>query len=367
MTTPTRSWTVQRRYNDFVALNAELKASTGKAPPVDLPSKHSFRLISRVDDPHIIAERQSGLEGYLKAILSSKDGRWRNSFGFADFIALASNTGGGGRTAPSSTANRLSSVLPDTGPSSGHDQATTTIQFTSASWLTEHATLQSGLRNIRSSLLKRDALAQIGDASASRSAGVEAKRAIKDTKHKLEVLERGLASLEGLGMGERHRREGLVGVLKDELNNLEKMAEVGIRISTINPPTTARSSPGIDRSATSTPGNDTNRSALFGGTSSAAQSTSGIGRVFGSAASTPQETAITRPLDDSGLIHLQKTQMDNQDDQLQALSEVLIRQRRLGEDIGREVGEQNEMLDGLATDLSRTTGKMGRAKRELNK
>lgn len=39
VTTPTRTWTVSRRYNDFVALDAELKSSTGQEPPSPLPPK----------------------------------------------------------------------------------------------------------------------------------------------------------------------------------------------------------------------------------------------------------------------------------------------------------------------------------------
>lgn len=43
VTTPTRTWSVNRRYNDFVALDAELRASTGKEPPQPLPPKHWFK------------------------------------------------------------------------------------------------------------------------------------------------------------------------------------------------------------------------------------------------------------------------------------------------------------------------------------
>lgn len=34
---------MNRRYNDFVALDAELRASTGKEPPQPLPPKHWFK------------------------------------------------------------------------------------------------------------------------------------------------------------------------------------------------------------------------------------------------------------------------------------------------------------------------------------
>ena len=38
--TPIRTWTIDRRYNDFVALHSELVSSTGKEPPALMPSKH---------------------------------------------------------------------------------------------------------------------------------------------------------------------------------------------------------------------------------------------------------------------------------------------------------------------------------------
>jgi regulator of vacuolar morphogenesis len=89
--------------------------------------------------------------------------------------------------------------------------------------------------------------------------------------------------------------------------------------------------------------------------------------VFGAAAAGPQETAETRPLDDRGLVQLQQQQMDTQDSQLEGLSAILRRQRRLGEEIGREIGEQNELLDDLGTNVDRVGGKLGRAKREMNR
>lgn len=53
VSTATRSWTVQRRYNDFCALHAELKSSTSKEPPAPLPPKHSFRWTRSIDDARV--------------------------------------------------------------------------------------------------------------------------------------------------------------------------------------------------------------------------------------------------------------------------------------------------------------------------
>ena len=59
--------------------------------------------------------------------------------------------------------------------------------------------------------------------------------------------------------------------------------------------------------------------------------------------------------------------MDNQDGQLEQLSSVLQRQLKLGQEIGKEIGEQNDMLDDLSTQVDRTGGKLGRAKRQMNR
>jgi len=51
VSTPMRTWTVDRRYNDFVALNTELVSSTNKQPPAGLPPKHPWSLTrSAYDD-----------------------------------------------------------------------------------------------------------------------------------------------------------------------------------------------------------------------------------------------------------------------------------------------------------------------------
>lgn len=144
----------------------------------------------------------------------------------------------------------------------------------------------------------------------------------------------------------------MVDGLKDEVGNVEKMAEAGVRVV---PQNTA--SPSGSRTATP-PINESARTALLGPT---APST----RVFGR--TTPQETTLTRPLDADGLVQLQKTQMDSQDAQLTQLSTVLQRQMRIGQEIGREVAEQNELLDSIDGEVDRVGGKLGRAKRQMNR
>jgi regulator of vacuolar morphogenesis len=59
--------------------------------------------------------------------------------------------------------------------------------------------------------------------------------------------------------------------------------------------------------------------------------------------------------------------MDNQDTQLSELSKLLRVQRQMGEEIHQEIEEQSEMLDELTTGVDKTQGKLGRAKRQMNK
>ena len=298
----------------------------------------------------LISERRTGLQEYLQKILACKDPRWRLAYGFQDFLAIPTNLPGSSTRESDSTADKLARYLPSSQAQGG------VIQYTSSSWITEHNALQQVLRTVRSSLLKRDALAGMGDAGASRSAGIEAKRSLKDLKTRLESLDKGLADVQDLGQGERSRREGLVLSLKDEVGNVDKRAEAGVRVASNHSAATSMGRSG-------TPVNENDRKALLGGTSSRPP-----GRVFGAAANqAPQETTETRPLDDQGLLQLQQTKMDNQDGQLEQLSSVLQRQMRLGQEIGKEIGEQNDMLDDLSTQVDRTGGKLGRAKRQMNR
>ncbi|EIW73286.1 hypothetical protein TREMEDRAFT_37265 [Tremella mesenterica DSM 1558] len=340
ISTPTRTWTVNRRYNDFLAFHDELKSSTGKEPPAQLPAKHTWSLTRSVYDDKIVRERRILLEQYLRTLLTTKDPRWRQSYGFSDFLAVPTPRASSS-TEPTSSSN-LSSNLPPPPDI-----------FTATNWLSEQSQVQSLLRLVRAALLKRDALAlQLSDASGSRSAGVQAKRLLKEVSVRLSNLEKGLISLSGLGEGENRRREELIEGLKAERDNLNRMSETGIRTSGSN----FSSSAGI-----SSGGKDT----MPGGIGSIWNTNPQPGRVFG-IKNKPQETEETRPLDERGLVQLQQHRMDDQDQQLGELSKVLQRQRKMGEEIHQEIEEQNEMLDHVEGEVTRVGGKLARAKRQMN-
>lgn len=276
-------------------------------------------------DGQKIRERRVRLEQYLRVILTTKDARWRSSFGWGDFLNVV------------------------------QAKALQADKVTPASWLAEHGAVEGLLRSARAALLKRDALARVGD-PAARQSGMDARKALRDAGPRIRELEGALPEL-ALGDGERRRREDLAASLGAEHGNLLRQAEAGYRAALVNgrsPSGRGSPSPGPGQGRTSPPG----RTEFVGRSA---------GRVFGRRASPPKETAQTRPLDDRGLVQLQVSQMARQDEQLGALSGMLRTQRKMGEDIAQEVALQNEMLEGLDADVSRVGGKMTRAKRDLNK
>ncbi|KLO13933.1 syntaxin [Schizopora paradoxa] len=328
-----RSWQMWRRYSEFVDLNADLTKETGSLPPCTLPPKHALSnpLWRSRTDEKMLQEREDGLEKYLRAILSSKDDVWRESSAFKAFLGV-----------PLGRQGTL-----EGGSSS---------EFTSASWLDEHVDLQSKIREIRADVNKRDSLSDRGDVSAAHTTNVMAKKKLAGILTRLGTLTEGVRSLAmgGMSEGEVQRRSDMVARLQDDCEKLSKMLIIA-RSST-----RSSSMLGADKEAPVEA-----RSNLFSGAASTASKP--FGRVFGAPAAEPQETAVTRPLDDEGLVQLQQVQMDQQDQQLSQLSSILLRQKQLGLAIHQEVAEQNELLDGLSGDVDRTGTKLDAARKQLRR
>ncbi len=264
-------------------------------------------------DPQKIRQRRVLLEQYLRTILTTKDPRWRKEFGFSDFLAVPAPTKAGSAGQP----------------------------FTATTWAAEQTAVAGVLRQARAALLKRDALAREGN-PASRASGGEARRLLRDAGPRIDALEKSLPELS-LAAGEERRREDMVANLRAEVGNLHRMAEAGYRPAHRTPPPEANM-----------PGAMPESNSAFAPKA----------RVFGKKA---QETAETRALDDRGLVQLQQTKMGQQDEQLGALSGLLRKQRRMGEEIADEIAVQNEMLDQLDSDVTRFGTKMARAKRDMNR
>jgi regulator of vacuolar morphogenesis len=330
-----RSWSMWRRYSEFVDLHTELTKSTSSPPPASLPPKHTFSILSlrplHDRDEGLLEERRAGLEVYLRAIISAKEDKWRESFAFKEFLGVPVGKQG----------------TMDGGAGAGAGI------FSSSSWLDEHLELQTRIRDIRADINKRDALSDRGDVAASHTSNVQAKKKLADILGRIQTLTRGLQELAMGGMteGELQRRTDMVARLQDDCEKLGKMVTVARQTSRAGAPSSAKA-----------PASESDRAALFGPTSF----NKPITRVFGQPAQ-PRETEVTRPLDSQGLFQLQKQQMDQQDSQVAQLATILQRQRHLGEAIGAELASQNELLDSLSNDVDVVGGKLTTAKKQLNR
>lgn len=327
-----RSWLMWRRYSEFDDLHSDLTKDVGEAPPCPLPPKHSFSIFRSRDNPEILREREEGLEQYLRAIISSKDSRWRESYIFKQFLGI-----------PTSKKDGVEGGAP--------------TEFTSSSWLDEHMDLQNRVRDIRADVNKRDALADRGDISSAHSTNVHAKKKLAAVLNRLGNLTTGINTLAAAGLieGEIQRRTDMVGRLQDDCEKLSKMM-IASRSSSR---AFASSVP-----ANKNPASEADRSELLGAVHASTNKPSA--RVFGASAPA-EETEQTRPLDDHGVFQLQQAKMDEQDSYASQLSTILARHRQLGLAINQEIAEQNEMLDDLSGEVDRVGGKLTGARKQLKR
>lgn len=340
-----RSWNVWHRYSEFASLHDDLIQHTGSEPPAALPSKHRLSLLTSIgvsSDDSIVEERRTGLETYLRSILSAKESKWRDSFVFKDFLSIPVGRSGTGSAS--------------VGDSSG--------QFTSSAWLDEHSDLQTLVRDARADINTRDSLSSSSspDIAGSHNANVQAKKKLAAVLARLQPLTKGLQDLALAGMreGEVQRRGDMVARLQDECNSLGKMV-----VAACQPTASSRAASGAGSGSGGAMASDTDRAALLGA-GPVKGSSRPVTRVFRQKAP-PQETDQTRPLDDTGLVQLQQVQMDQQDQQLTQLSTLLQRQKQLGLAISAEIEQQNEMLDQLASDIDGTSAKLGAANKQMRR
>jgi regulator of vacuolar morphogenesis len=323
-----------RRYSEFADLHTEITKSTGSPPPAALPSKNSLSVFRTRSNPAILEQRREGLETYLRAILSAKEDKWRESYEFKEFLGIPF----GKNTAIEGRLNAASSSK----------------SFTLISWLDEHMELQSVVRDIRADINKRDALLDRGDVSGSHQTNVQAKKKLLAVQTSVDALDDGLKSLAMAGMseGELQRRTEMAARLRDDCDKLTKMVTVA-----------RHTSRGLGKTLERNPAPDSDRDALLG---KGFTSFSKPGRVLG-APPPPQETEETRPLDAHGLLQLQQAKIDDQDANLAQLSAILQRQLHLGLAIDSEVRQQIEMLDQLDHDVDRVGDKLGSAKKQMKR
>ena len=334
ITANVREWPMWRRYSEFADLHTELTKSTGSSPPAPLPPKHSFSMFRSRSSPTMLEQRKLGLETYLRAILSAREDKWRESYAFKEFIGVpvGKNTVIEGRS----------------------NAASSSKTFTLVSWLDENMELQSSVRDVRADINKRDALSDRGDVSGSHQTNVQAKKKLLAVQTRIDALDDGLKSLAmaGISEGELQRRTEMVARLRDDCDKLTKMVTIA-----------RHTSRGLGKTLERDPAPESDRSALLG---KGFTTFSKLGRVLG-APPPPQETEETRPLDSNGLLQLQKAKIDDQDANLAQLSAILQRQKHLGLAIDSEIKQHIEILDQLDHDVDRFGNKLSSAKKQMNR
>lgn len=325
ITNAVRSWEMWRRYSEFVELHEELIKSAGSEPPAELPGKHIWSLKSSFHNEKLIEERKAGLEQYLRTIVANRDNKWRDSTAFRQFLGLP--------VSKYQETQAAKAARP---------------QFSTASWIEEHNELQTLSRDVKASLNKRDSLWDRADTRGSNTANIQAKRQLADLVDRVGYLATGLQSLSeaGLSPGELQRRTDMVTRLQDDCEQLNRVVAIAR-----NPNRPAAQVPTSADAMTSNP-----RTSLLSG-----PSTRPITRIFGAPQQAPQETEETRPLDDRGVLQLQKQKVKDQDTMLDTLSAILTRQKHLGMAISTEIDEQNKILDDMTDDVDRVSGKITKA------
>ncbi|EON97838.1 putative snare complex subunit protein [Phaeoacremonium minimum UCRPA7] len=338
---PLRSFVVQKRYSDFTALHQTLTHLVGAAPPAPLPGKSWFK--STISSPELTEDRRLGLEKYLRAIAESPDRRWRDTPAWRAFLNLPS----------SSTTNSAASAsgigIDGRVPAIGLPGANTAAAADPGTWLDLHRELKAALHEARLCLARRDAALENGQGkgnSAALEAGAAAKRALVKAGSLLPSLNEGLRAMsesKRVGEGELRRRRDLISAARSERDGLEKLS----------------ASLASTRGASAREGmpNAGDKSALLAGGSSSGPRAGG--RVLGAPLA---ETERTRELGNDGVLQLQRQQMEEQDQDVEALTRIVRRQKEMGLAIKEEVDRQTEMLDQMNADVDRVSGKVKVAK-----
>ncbi|PGH15993.1 hypothetical protein AJ80_05369 [Polytolypa hystricis UAMH7299] len=329
---PLRSFTVQKRYSEFLTFHSQLSHQVSP-PPVPLPGKSYFS--STTSNPSYLEERRKGLEQYLRAINESEDLRWRNSTAWRTFLDLPSSA------FSTNNASRTSSLHTTvTGPG-GIGAAPITDATT---WLDCHRDVKSHLHDARLYLTRRD---QESTPHKQHECSAQAKSSLVRAGTMLGALEEGLKNLgdksgwggSKLGDGELRRRKDLLASARKERDGLDSL------LNAMN----AKSR--LDNAVASIGDKET----LLG------PARPKPGRVLG------KETDRTRELDNDGVLQLQRQVMSNQDQSVEELRKIVSRQKELGIAINNELEIQNEMLNMVDEDAERVRRKVEIGKKRVGK
>lgn len=358
---PLRSFVVQKRYSDFTELHDTLTHQVGAPPPEHLPGKHWFK--STVSSPELTEDRRRGLETYLRAIAESPDRRWRDTTAWRQFLTLPP-TSGGSAASSSGIEGRVPAINLNGSNSAAAEDPTT--------WTDLQREMKGHLHEARLQLARRDAASDSGGfasgggakhgSSAAVEAGAAAKRALVRAGSLLGALEGGLkvmGEMKRLGEGELRRRRDLLAAARLERDGLEKLSASLA---------SARSGSGAGMSPREGAPNSGDRATLLSGAGETPARARTGGRIGGRVLGAPlPETERTRELGNTGVLQLQRSQMREQDEDVEELAKIIRRQREMGMAIKNEVEIQNEMLEQTDRNADRLGAKMQVANKKARK
>ncbi|CAG8007884.1 unnamed protein product [Penicillium salamii] len=322
---PLRSFTVPKRYSDFSTFHTTLITQTNAPPPAPLPSKTWFS--NTVSNERLREDRRHGLEQYLQAINQSDDGRWRTSPAWRAFLNLPTAVTS---TGPN-TSTRLHAAITD--------PASTNAPITDPTlWLDCYRDMKSHLHDARLQLSRRD---QETTPQKQHESSAQAKKSLVRAGTIITTLDEGLKNIgrgdgsstshstSTIGAGEiRRRRDLLINARKDK-DGLEDLLHAMATKSRLDHAVASVQ----DKEALMNVGN-----AAGDGASSGRRAPARTGRVLG------KETERTRELDNDGVLQLQQQMMQSQDQNVDELMKIIIRQKELGTQINEELEIQNDLL-----------------------
>lgn len=340
---PLRSYTLQKRYTDFLTLHDALATQANLPPPAELPPKTWLK--STTTNAALAEDRRRSLEHYLCVINETEDPRWRNTGAWRTFLNLPAKSNKG------TTAGRVG------GP------AATIID--PSVWLDVHRDVRSQLREARQAVARREAATGV---QGQHEAAGEAKSALVRASAMFVALEGGLKSMSGGGAGDEEKKgrredgdvvptklgEGEIRRRKDLLASATKEKEaVEEALSASVARTRYDGSDAGDAESSA-------KKSLLGGPNGGQPKK---GRVLGAA----KETEKTKELDNQGVLQLQQQTFREQDEDVGILTSTVQRLKAMGAQINDELTLQSAMLDTVDKDVERVGDKMNVAKKRINK
>ncbi|KAB8203091.1 hypothetical protein BDV34DRAFT_214903 [Aspergillus parasiticus] len=338
---PLRSFTISKRYSDFLNFHKTLLTQTNVPPPAPLPQKTWFK--NTVSNASLREDRRQALEAYLQAINDADDPRWRNSPAWRAFLNLPSAANA------SHTSTRLHAAITDPGSSADNPISDPTL------WLDVYRDMKSHLHDARLHLTRRD---QETTPQKQHESSARAKSSLVRAGSLVAALEEGLKVMGetasraqspsgrgrggSLGDGELRRRKDLLINARKEKDGLEDLLNAMAAKSR------------VDHAVASVQ----DKEALVG---SASRKPARSGRVLG------KETERTRELDNQGVLQLQRQTMEDQDQSVEELLKIIRRQKELGIAINEEVEIQNALLSMANEDAERVHRKIDIGKKRIGK